>query len=65
MKDPGSTKQILGKKVHRDEKNGKTKYIEMRKMVRCGYHNKILVKILMSFNMNIVKPTNIPFTFPL
>jgi hypothetical protein len=51
MKDLGVTKQILGIEAYRDGKNGKY-----------GCH-KSMEKILMRFNMNIVKPINIPLAF--
>jgi hypothetical protein len=53
MKDLGATKQILGIGVHRDEKNGKLWLSQQKSME----------KILMWFNMNIVKLVNIPLVF--
>ena len=53
MKDLGETKQILGIGVYRDGKNGKMWLSQENSME----------KILMWFNMNIVKLVNIPLAF--
>jgi len=53
MKDLGATKQILGIGVHKDGKNGEMWLSQQKSME----------KILMWFNMNIVKPINIPIVF--
>jgi hypothetical protein len=50
MKDLGATKQILGMEIHRDRKNGKL-WLSQQKYVE---------KILMRFDMNNVKPVEIP-----
>ena len=50
MKDLGATKQILGMEIHRDRRNDKF-WLSQQKYVE---------KILMRFNMNNVKPVQIP-----
>jgi ATP-binding cassette subfamily B (MDR/TAP) protein 1 len=52
MKDLGATKQILGIEIHKDMKHGKLWFSQQRYVER----------ILLRFNMNNVKPINIPLT---
>jgi hypothetical protein len=53
MKDLGVEKQILGIEVHKDVENSNL-WLSQRES---------MVKIPMRFNMNIVKPINIPLAF--
>ena len=50
MKDLGAGKHILGMEIHRDRKNGKL-WLSQQKYVE---------KVLEKFNMNNVKPVNVP-----